>query len=165
MSGSYLVYFSEGVIVAAAVMLLFVRNLLSAVLLIMTILIFLGGIYLLLGDEFIGVTQILIYAGGVLVVVLFGIMLTARGPRIPLQVSQANLWRALLIMVPLLVALVLLYASTIQGVPYNNNTRLPEIGLAIMTDYVLPFELAGILLLVALLGAAAILTPRNDGVD
>lgn len=165
MNGSYLIYFSEGVIVAAAVMLLFVRNLLSAVLLIMTILIFLGGVYLLLGDEFIGVTQILIYAGGVLVVVLFGIMLTVRGPRMSLQVSQGNMLRTLLVTVPLLGSLIVLYVATIQGVPYNNNTRLPEIGLAIMTDYVLPFELAGILLLIALLGAAVILTPGKIDID
>jgi NADH:ubiquinone oxidoreductase subunit 6 (subunit J) len=160
MNVSYMIYLAEGIIVAAAISLLFVRNLLAAVLLVMTILIFLAGMYLLLGDEFIGVTQLLIYAGGILVVVMFGIMLTGRGAKIPLQVPQGNLWGTLLISIPLLFILISLYAVMPDGTPTIGKVSLSEIGLAIMTDYVLPFEFAGILLLVALLGAAVILTLR-----
>jgi NADH-quinone oxidoreductase subunit J len=106
--------------------------------------------------EFVAVTQILIYAGGVLVLIIFGIMLTSKLAGKPLEVKNANVFSGML----LGVAILLMVSNFI----YNEKifetvsgemkpASVQQIGVELMTSYALPFEVAGILLLMALIGA------------
>src|SRR6478735_578243 len=83
-------YFFVGLTALSSVSILFVRNVLYAALLLIICLLSLAGIYIMTGAEFLAITQILIYAGGVLVLIIFGIMLTGRVMGKPLEVNNKN---------------------------------------------------------------------------
>lgn len=141
----------------SAVVILFSKNVFKAALMLLICLLSIAALYILANAEFIGVTQILIYAGGILVLVLFGIMLTSKLSGKPLKVSNDNLFSATLMGATVFGMLVLFF----QNYLVLNEVTLPSqsvqnIGISLMTDFSLPFELAGILLLVALIGAAVI---------
>jgi len=154
---STIFYFLEAVAALAAIGILIVRNVFYAALLLLVTLLCVAGIYVLSFAEFIAVTQILVYAGGILVLIIFGIMLTSRISGKPLMVSNKYWLGAMLaggFFFVLLVNLFLKqsYASSV-GVPAPGNT-IQQVGVSLMSDFILPFEVAGILLLVALVGAA-----------
>ncbi len=72
----------------AAVAILVVRNVFYGALWLLTCLLSVAAIYVLANAEFVAVTQILIYAGGIAVVILFGVMLTSRVAGVPLVVQR-----------------------------------------------------------------------------
>ena len=142
----------------SAIGILLMTNVFKAALLLLICLLSVAALYILAFAEFVAITQILIYAGGVLVLILFGIMLTSKLSGKPLQVSNTNLFIGFLACALLFTLLVNFISDyTIISLP---NASLPEnittIGINFMTGYALPFEISGILLLVALIGAAVI---------
>lgn len=150
----YLLFFFEGLAALAVLGILFSKNVFYAVLLLMIFLLSLAGIYVILQAEVLAVTQILIYTGGVLVLILFGIMLTKKTNHNSLHVGMGHLPGGLLTGALILVALI----YSLQNIPVNEiNSGSPNhvqaMGTLLMSDYVLPFEVAGILLLVSLIGA------------
>lgn len=159
-AASLLFYVFEGVAALAALALLFVRNVFYGALLLMVCLLGIAAIYVLSFAEVVAVTQILVYAGGILVVIIFGIMLTSKLAGKPLVVTHANVFLALLSSGALLLILIYLIAQITFPVADGATTlagkNVERVGLSIMTDFVLPFEIAGILLLAALVGAAVL---------
>ena len=85
---SILFYTFEAVAALSSIALIFVRNVFHGALLLITCLIALAGIYVLAFAEFVAVTQILVYAGGILVVIIFGIMLTTKLSGRPLLIEH-----------------------------------------------------------------------------
>jgi len=168
---STIFYFLETVAALAAIGILIVRNVFYAALLLLVTLLCVAGIYVLSFAEFIAVTQILVYAGGVLVLIIFGIMLTSRISGKPLKVSNTYWFVAVLVGGFFFVLLANLflkqsYASSV-GAPPPGNT-MQQVGVSLMSDFILPFEVAGILLLVALIGAAvtaSFMTKRGEDVS
>ena len=73
-----------------AISILFVKNVFYAVLLLIACLLSIAGIFILSNSEFLAATQIMIYAGGVLVLIIFGLMLTAKISGKPLHVGHQN---------------------------------------------------------------------------
>lgn len=152
---------------AAALGILFVRNVFHAALLLIVCLISLAGVFVIHNAEFIAVTQILVYAGGVLVLIIFGVMLSARITGKPLLVNNQYLLPASLVGVLSAAVFIRLFSQQqfhqhAGAVPGN---RISQTGIALMSEYVLPFEIAGILLLIALLGAAVVASsfyPKNN---
>jgi NADH-quinone oxidoreductase subunit J len=120
--------------------------------------------YVLLGADFLAATQVLIYVGGILVLLLFGVMLTHRLYNLNLTTERFQLIPGILISFAVFVSLALVATQTHwhwvrdRSVQPTTNT----IGKAFLTDYLLPFELASILLLVALIGAAMLVRRRSD---
>jgi NADH:ubiquinone oxidoreductase subunit 6 (subunit J) len=156
---SLIFYFFETLTALSAIGILFVKNVFKGVLLLLVCLLSLAGIYVLAFAEFVAVTQIMIYAGGVVVVIIFGIMLTSKISGIALKVDNANVFAGLISAFSLF-ALLVNFLSQFSG---KTNMLQPEdsvslTGMALMTNMLLPFELAGILLLIALIGAAIIST-------
>ena len=154
----YLFGFLAGV---AALALTFSKNVFYSAIYVMICLLSLAGIYVLAFAEFVAVTQILVYAGGVMVVIVFGIMLTAKLGTKPLEVTHSNVFTGLVVSIPLFLVLcffifeekfVLNEVSPIE----ENPKAIERIGINLMTEYVLAFEVAGILLLITLIGAAVI---------
>ncbi len=118
-----------------------------------------AGIYVLLRADFLAVTQILIYVGGILVLMLFGVMLTNKVINVKIKTGTMQAW-------PAGIAVSIL-AGLLAGVFYSNwkDAQLPAstvdatthlLGEMLMTSYLLPFEIASVVLLVALIGAALI---------
>lgn len=126
-----------------------------------------AGIYVLLSAEFVAGAQILIYSGAITIIMLFGIMLTKHDDEV---VSNAGKWRKFLLLLGVIgfgFAVYLgIYNYDIKQVPsnlYENNTL--QIGQAIYSKYVIPFELVSVLLLVALVGAIVLAKKDEKGED
>jgi NADH-quinone oxidoreductase subunit J len=121
-------------------------------------------LYVLLGADFLAATQVLIYVGGILVLLLFGVMLTHRLYNLNLKTETFQLLPGMLISFAVFVSLALVATQT-RWHWAENKVVAPttnQIGTAFMTDYLLPFEIASILLLVALIGAAMLVRRRTD---
>jgi len=118
-----------------------------------------AGLYVLMMADFIAITQLLIYVGGILVLVIFGVMLTTRVISVDMRTGTVQTLPAVLIVAAL--------AGTLVGVFWTTDWRVsasatgfektaPKIGEMLLTGYLLPFEIASVVLLVALIGAAMI---------
>lgn len=143
--------------VIAVLVMILNRNIFYAALGLLVCLISLSGIYALLQAEFLAVTQLLIYAGGILVLIIFGIMLTNRISGKSLQTDSHNLFTGIVFSTVFFGVISFSFFNTEQNPVENNlNTVNPmrTVGTELMSTYVAPFELSGILLLVCLIGAA-----------
>jgi NADH:ubiquinone oxidoreductase subunit 6 (subunit J) len=155
-----LFYFLEIIAALSAISIIFIRHVFYGALLLITCLLALAGLYVLAFAEFIAVTQILIYAGGILVVIIFGIMLTSKISGKPLVVQHANVFSGILVGL-IFLALLIYFLSTQKFVMYSTAKPSPEtnihtFGTGLMSDFILPFEIAGVLLLITLIGAAVV---------
>jgi NADH-quinone oxidoreductase subunit J len=155
--------FSIGSIGGAAY-LLFAKNILYGAYGFLVSLISVAGLFFLLGAEFIGVSQIMIYVGGVLVLIMFGIMLSANGKN-ALEVSNVNLLLSLLI--ALFVSAGLIFMVSKMNVAYEEQAyegvnQINGLGMDLMTTHVSLLEIIGVLLLVVLIGASFITKKRFE---
>jgi NADH-quinone oxidoreductase subunit J len=122
-----------------------------------------AGLYVLLGADFLAATQLLVYVGGILVLLLFGVMLTHRIYDLDLRAGTIQLASGAIVAFGLFVILSALALKTEW--PAAERAPAPttvEIGRMFMGEFLLPFEAASVLLLVALLGAAMIVRRRRD---
>jgi NADH:ubiquinone oxidoreductase subunit 6 (subunit J) len=132
-----------------------------------------AGIYLLLDAEFLAATQLVVYAGGTLVLIVFGVMLTSQSPLSRLRVSAAQTWAAAAVGIVLLVAIwTALRAVSDQRLatapPVTAPGPIPSgtasgLGILLLGDYLIPFELASVILLVVMIGAAYLAKARRSG--
>lgn len=163
---SIALYGFEGIAALSALAILFVKNVFHAALLLIVCLLALAGIFVLYNAEFIAVTQILIYAGGVLVLVIFGVMLTSRMTGKPLVVKNQYVFAASFISLFLAILLIILFSEQrfyqqISNTEASSHNSINRIGISLMSDYALAFEVSGVLLLAALLGAAVTASSFN----
>lgn len=126
-----------------------------------------AGVFFLLGADFIGATQLIVYVGGTLVLVVFGVMLTAQGPFISLKTSAAE-WAVALIVGVLLFGVLAVSTTNAEAFQFTDRTAEADrsmtdetlsdnsirLGHAFLTKYLLPFEIVSVHLLVVLIGAA-----------
>ncbi|MGH7496501.1 MAG: NADH-quinone oxidoreductase subunit J family protein [bacterium] len=115
-----------------------------------------AAIYVMLGADFLAATQMLIYVGGILVLLLFGVMLSQRFTGAEMRTGTLRVWPATLVCAA--VAAILIHV--ILSNPWNVLTSadmeptVRNLGNLLMTDYLIPFEIVSVLLLAALVGAA-----------
>lgn len=117
-----------------------------------------AALYVLLHADFLAVTQVLIYVGGILVLLLFGVMLTNNVISVEIRTGTVQTIPALVIVAIVAGTLAGLSYATWKGVAAPSaggpQTTTATLGQMLMTSYVLPFEIASVVLLVALVGAA-----------
>ena len=122
-----------------------------------------AGLYVLLGADFLAAAQLLVYVGGIMVLLLFGVMLTHRIQDLDLQTEKTQMAPGVIVGVGIF--------TIIAAVAFK--TRWPEavrplapttsdIGRMFLGEYLLAFEAASVLLLVALIGAAMIVRRKKD---
>ncbi len=118
-----------------------------------------AGIYAVLGSDFLAVTQVIVYVGGILILIVFGVLLTDRVPDEYRAVKPRN-WLPAVVAAGL-VFMALAAAATSAKWPKISSaalaaptTTVEKIGRSLLTDYLIPFEFASVLLLVVLVGAA-----------
>jgi NADH-quinone oxidoreductase subunit J len=134
------------------------KNLVHAALYLTVVLAGAAGIYILLAAEFVAVTQVLVYIGAIVVLMLFGLFLT----RAPLGDAQdldnSQRWLAALVSLLLLGGLGVVLQRAFKGTHLVVRHVRPtaEVGISIFRDFVVPFEVASVLLLAALVGAVVI---------
>ncbi len=156
--GTTIFYVFGAITLLSALFILFTRNILYAAFSLILTFVGVAGIFVLSGAEFIGVTQLLVYVGGILVLIVFGVMLTNRvkGQKVVSPVYQKFVGSIVGIGLFMLLMKGILEANfgAMQWMKTNEQqTSLKRFGMTLMTDYVVVFEVIGILLLVALIGA------------
>ncbi len=143
-----------GCIVAGSIGAALLKNLLHAVLFLALALLGVAGLFLMLSSTFLFVVQILVYVGGVVILLIFGVMLTTKmaQPTMPARNQQA---------VPAALLTIILFVATAYVLvtqPWSiasqpPNVPLADIGVGLLQKYVLPFEIISVVLLVAMVGA------------
>ncbi len=133
------------------------RNLLHSALGLVLALVGVAAIYFLLEAEFLAAVQILIYVGAIAVLILFAVMLTRGMMTQNLPAFNAQWMAAAGVAVFLFATLFFIAIGTHWPVKESTvTTDIPKLGTQLMTTYVLPLEVASLLLLAALVGAIVI---------
>jgi NADH-quinone oxidoreductase subunit J len=151
-------YLMAAAMVGAAVRLVTTKNVVRAALFLAIVLGATAGMFILLAAEFVAWVQVLVYIGAVVVLLLFGVMLT----RAPIGKESAldndNRWTAAVVSVFLLGALATMLSDAFgsQEISFGRIQRTADVSDAIFGTYVIPFEVASVLLLAALVGAVAL---------
>jgi NADH-quinone oxidoreductase subunit J len=154
-------YIISAFILVFAVLVISTKDTVHSVLFLVADFLFVAAIYVLLGAQFLAAIQILVYAGGIVVLYLFVVMLVnlKRPPEAHEDPSRrTKLGFALSVAVLVELAIVTFYgyvrpspALAAQTLPVTGNTE--EVGWLLYTSYLIPFEVASMLLLVAMIGA------------
>jgi NADH-quinone oxidoreductase subunit J len=124
--------------------------------------------FLLLGADFLAVSQILIYVGGILALILFGVMLSPPDPserKLPRVVGGLGLVGLGVAWVSAKVAMTVEWARADELPPHETHAREIGAGFLAPEEYVIPFELAAVVLTVALVAAVYIARRRRVDIE
>ena len=180
------VFFIVGTVaVASSILVVALRNPVHSALFLLLTFLCVAIIFVLVGAEFVGAVQVLVYAGGIMVLFLFVVMLI-NVRDLPDQAMLSPYWKGAMAVG---LAMFILFSSVVRGgayaEPVNNPKRLRQtteqarkkssrtvgnseaVGMMLYRDYLVPFEIASIFLLVAMVGAIVIgkrelLSPDED---
>lgn len=168
----FLFYAFAALAIGSALMVISLKNTARALFLFFITLFAMAGLFLFALADFVAITQIMVYVGGVLILMLFAFMLSNKELLKDLQHSSGRFislpnWQSLLL--ALFFLTVMLWgilewreqtpAWIVQNIKQGNiiqpnDNNIQQLGLKFMTQYVLPFEVISIFLLMALIGAA-----------
>ena len=161
MDGQFLIFLLLALVaLASAVMVVTRRNPVHAALYLVVTFFAVAAVYVVLHAEFLGVVQLLVYAGGIMVLFLFVILLVDRPGAAPAGKPRKVHVAGSVLMTALVVGL--LAAHFLRGGPAGSAGKellsaeggnLEAVAMALFRSYLLPFEAVSILLLVALVGA------------
>jgi NADH-quinone oxidoreductase subunit J len=162
--GQILFYLFTIVIVGSAIVVVFSRSLIHSAFALLFTFFGVAVLYVYLGADFLAATQMIIYVGGILILLLFGVMLTHKLYDVKLTTESYQVLPALIVALSIFVmlAIVMLSAHWFQGGERPVAPTTAAIGSLFMNEYVLPFEVASIFLLVALIGAAMIVRRKAE---
>lgn len=143
----------------SAIVVVFSRNIVRSAFSLMITLLSVAAFYVLMMADFVGIVQLLLYVGGILVLILFGVMLTNR--QISVDIRESPIQTIPAVIITATIGGILAGAIWTTAWPVREGEKAleataPVIGEMFLTTYLLPFEVASILLLVALVGAALI---------
>jgi len=156
-------YFLSACILGFAVLVISTRDTVHSVLFLVLDFLFVAALYVLLGAQFLAAIQILVYAGGIVVLYLFVVMLVnlKRPPEAHQDPHRKTNW-GLALSIAVLVELAMVAGYSVAkpapalgapaaALPVSGNTE--QVGWLLYTSYLIPFEIASMLLLVAMIGA------------
>lgn len=116
-----------------------------------------AGLYILLGADFVALVQLIVYVGGILILLLFGVMLTNKITSVNIKTGTLQIIPAALGAAALFYLLITTFLGT-GWMTVNPPVDMPSahsLGILLIGQYALIFELLGVLLLIALIGAAS----------
>jgi NADH-quinone oxidoreductase subunit J len=148
--------------VAAATYLALTKNIVHAAYSFFIVLLNIAIFYLYLNAEFIAVSHLMVYIGGILIVIIFGVMLTKNYANADQNVGFFSLMAALMVCFTIAVLLIISVNRLAFPMVVNNTAiSIQDIGYLLLTNYVLPFEASTVLLMIALMGAATIANQKT----
>jgi NADH-quinone oxidoreductase subunit J len=179
MLDSVLFYLFAGLAVASAVLTVTRRNAVHSAIFLITALLATAGIFLQLRAEFLFIVQIILYVGGIMVLFVFVIMLVNLDVAVRQIQFARQKWVALVVALALAAQVGLMFWSSGkmpgQGLPVLRAAAADQLPLnseavakSLFSTYLLPFEIASVLLLVAMIGAVVMAkkrTYRGDAPD
>lgn len=142
----------------SAFMVVTTRNIVHAAFYLLLTFFGVTGIYVLLTADFVAIVQLVVYVGGILILLIFGVMLTNKITNVQIKSGSMQLFPAA-IGVGLFAGILV---SALLNTEWNTaageipKSTLNGLGLLLMNEYIIVFEVLGVLLLVALVGAASI---------
>lgn len=169
---------SAALTLGGAFAVVYSQNLMHACIYLLASLFGVAGLYACVGADFLAATQLVVYAGGVVILMLFAIMLTGGAvnkinryglEKIAAMGNKKTYFTA--IFTALIAALVLLkiVANVLKAQPLTelaaNQPTVERLGTLLATDHILAFEISSVMLLGALVGAAIISRPRREKHD
>jgi NADH-quinone oxidoreductase subunit J len=157
-------YFFAALTVGSAAVVVFARSLIRSAFALLFTFFGVAVLYVFLGADFLAATQMVIYVGGILVLLLFGVMLTHKLYDLNLKGETFQFFPALMAVLIVFATLAFFMVQThwFKGGQSAEVPTTAAIGDLLMRDYILPFEVASILLLIALVGAAMIVRRRSE---
>jgi NADH-quinone oxidoreductase subunit J len=157
-ASGYLFLVLTGLTLFSAIVVVTARNPIHSVLALIATFFCLSGHYVLMNAQFLAAVNIIVYAGAIMVLFLFVIMFL--NMRREDEESKTNLSKMISLIVGgvLMVMLIMIFRVAQTGVvdpqTYKSTTGLAEnLGVLLYSDYLLPFELASVLFLIAMVGA------------
>lgn len=176
----FIFYLFSFLAITAGLLAVSIKNTARALFLLFVVLFSMAGLYLFALADFIAITQILVYVGGVLILLLFAFMLSNKELLEDLQdtskhfISLPN-WQAVLLALAFLSVLIVSFTMWSRAVPdwideaqSKGNIILPTdnnikaLGFKFMTQYILPFEVISVFLMMTLIGAAHLSRKENN---
>ena len=155
-----LVFFGlSGLVIAASSLIAFSRNLVYSAFALLGTFVGVAGFFVLLGADFIAIIQLLVYIGGIMVLYLFAVLMTSGIHNVKLTNQSIAVKAAVPAAFLILILLGKLIYSTqwfVAEEPAKFAPTTARIGDALLTEYLLPFELASVMLLGVLVGAIAL---------
>jgi NADH-quinone oxidoreductase subunit J len=169
-----LFFLSATLVVVGSVSVVLSKNLMHACVFLLATLFGVSGLYATLGADFLAATQLVVYAGGVVILMIFAVMLTGGSDnkvnrygieKVPAMGNTKTYIFAGMSAIVMGLVILKILAAIIKGYeaqvlpPYMATVE--KIGILLATDHVLAFEISSVLLLGALVGAAVIARPRK----
>ncbi len=169
---------SAALTVGGAFAVLWSKNLMHACIYLLASFFGVAGLYAVIGADFLAATQMVVYAGGVVILMLFAVMLTGGSSekinrfgleKIPAMGNKKTLFAAAFASLVSALIVLKIFAQFIKhydaGPLAANIPTVEKIGVVLATDHILAFEISSVLLLGALIGAAVISRPRREKND
>lgn len=154
---SIVFYLFAAITIGSAIYVVFSRNIVRTAFALLFTLMGVAAFYVLMMADFVAIVQLLLYVGGILVLIIFGVMLTNRQVSVDIRTGTMQTTPALIIasmIGGILAGSVWSATWPTAGPATPPAATAPAIGEMFLTSYLLPFEIASVLLLVALVGAA-----------
>ena len=156
-------YAMAGLVFGSAVVVALSRNIVYSAFALLLTFLSIAGIYVFLAADFLAIAQVVIYVGGILILIIFALMLTNKVKDINLSNPSAPPYIAAPLVVLIFAGMVWLITNTPWRVDAPHEIgAINDIGDILMGHYMLPFEVAAVLLLGALLGAAYLARRKKD---
>jgi NADH-quinone oxidoreductase subunit J len=158
-----LFYMFAGLSTVGAFGVVISRNIVRTAVFLLFTLLGVGGLYFLLHAEVLAAVQLVVYAGGTLILIIFGVMLTSKSPFSRFEPSIAEVIIAIALGCVLSVALVAAIVRTrFHSQPLEIAIYpVDKLGQTLLGDFLIPFELASVLLLVVMIGASYLAKARR----
>ena len=151
-------WFIAGLTIVSAVMVVYSKKLLNSAIALLFTLFGVAGLYVFLWADFLAAVQVVVYIGGILILIIFGIMLTNRITTVHISHSSIQRGYGGMVVVDLMGFLGWMIVRTpwLQKQALEPEQTVATIGRLLLTDYLMPFEVTSVLLLGALIGAATL---------
>jgi len=162
--------------VGGALAVVITKNIMHACVYLLASLLGVAGLYATLGADFVAATQLLVYIGGVIILMVFAVMLTGGSgeekenkfglSKVPLMGNRKTFIIGGITAFVVFITFVQILSNVIkffqeaEVAPFEATVE--KIGMLLVTDHVLAFEISSVLLLGALIGAAIIARPRKQ---
>ncbi len=159
-------YLFAAVALFSAIGIVVTKNIVRAAVLLLGTLGGVACLYFVLSANFLAAIQLIVYAGGTLILIVFGVMLTSKSPFVVFTPSRVQIGIAVVIAVVLATSLCTLllqvdWSATATDQPIVQSPQVKVVGESLLQQYLVPFEVASVLLLVVMIGAAYLARPEN----
>jgi len=156
--GNIIFYTLSLITIISAFFVVLSRNIVHAAFSLLFTLFVVAGLYIFLGAAFLGAVQLILYVGGILILILFGVMLTTNVVNIRVYEGRISMFKGFMISSGIFLILFFTEVSLVRWNVVENPIipTLHSIGNAFLSRYIFPFEIVSVLLLSVLIGAVII---------